>query len=550
VNNHTNGTPVQPTPQTSNGTRRWCCALALASTTLLSACAVGPDFMRPLRQLSESFSPSPLPESTATSPLPGGEAQRFVATKDIQADWWTLFESPALNSLIEKAFAANPTLEAAQASLRAAQANVSAQRGFFYPTVQLGYSPSRTKLAGNLGGNSPGVQGDGSEIKTYQGTPASQGGSAPYNGPVIYNFHTAQMTVGYVPDVFGINRRLVESLAAQTRIQHFQLEAAYITLATNVVAAAIQEALLREQIGITKAIIAANEQSVDLVNRQLKAGFASRLDLALQESALAQSRQVLPPLQKQFEQNRHLLRALAGGVQDSELPETFDLASLKLPQELPLSLPSQIIEQRPDVRAAEEQLHATTAQLGVAIANRLPQFAIDATWGGAASHFSQMFWNSGLLFNLAASITQTVFDGGTLKYRQTAMEEGVRQMAAQYQSTVITAFQNVADTLYAVHADAEAFKASADVERTTKIAMELMRNQHTRGYIDRLALINAEQTYRQASLSLAQARATRLGDTAALFQSLGGGWWNKGSTSAVAGSTATGPTQPEATGGE
>jgi NodT family efflux transporter outer membrane factor (OMF) lipoprotein len=263
------------------------------------------------------------------------------------------------------------------------------------------------------------------------------------------------------------------------------------------------------------------------VTRQLKAGFASRLDLSLQESALAQSKQLLPPLQKQFEQNRHLLRALVGGVQDSELPETFDLASLKLPEELPLSLPSQIIEQRPDVRAAEEQLHATTAQLGVAIANRLPQFAIDATWGGAASHFSQMFWSSGTFFNLAANITQTIFDGGTLKYRQRAMEEGVRQMAAQYQLTIITAYQNVADALYAVHSDAEAFSAAAEVERTTKISMELMRNQHTRGYIDRLALIGAEQNYRQAALNLAQAQAVRLGDSATLFQSLGGGWWNK-----------------------
>ncbi len=509
------------------GARRFCCVWALALSSVLSGCAVGPDFLRPSPPASKGFSPSPLPEVTVSAPPLGGEEQRFVASQEIKADWWTLFQSPQLNALIEKAFAANPTIEAAQASLRAAQANVSAQRGFFFPTVQAGYSPSRTKLAGNLGGNSPGIQGDGSEIKTFQGTPASQGGAAPYSGPVIYNFHTAQMTVGYVPDVFGINRRLVESLESQAKIQHFQLEAAYITLATNVVAAAIQEALLRQQITTTQEIIAANTQWVDLLARQFNAGSASRLDLALQESVLAQSKQLLPPLQKQYEQNRNLLRVLVGGVQDVELPETFELASLKLPQELPLSLPSQIVDQRPDVRAAEEQWHSTTAQLGVAMANRLPQFAIDASWGGAASHFSQMFWNSGVLFNLAANMTQSVFDGGTLKYRQRAMEEGVRQMAAQYQSTVIAAFQNVADALYAVHSDAQAFSAAADVERTTKISMELMRKQHTRGYIDRLALIGAEQNYRQASMNLAQAHAMRLGDTATLFQSLGGGWWTK-----------------------
>jgi len=501
--------------------------LALACAGLLSACAVGPDYTRPALPPSGGFAPVPRAETTVSAPVAGGAAQRFVAGQEIRADWWTLFQSPELNSLIEKAFAANPSLEAAQAALRAAQENVYAQRGFFFPTVQAGYSPSRTKLAGNLGGNSPGIQGDGSVIATKQGTPASQGGSAPYNAPVIYNFHTAQLTVGYAPDVFGLNRRLVEALESQAKVQQFQLEAAYITLASNVVAAAIQEALLRQQIATTQEIIAANVHSVELLGRQMKAGYASRLDLSLQENALAQARQSLPPLQKQFEQTRNLLRALAGGVQDVDLPETFDLAALKLPEALPLSLPSQVIEQRPDVRAAEEQVHAATAQLGVAIANRLPQFAIDGSWGGAASHFSQMLWNSGLFFNIAASITQTIFDGGTLKHRQRAVEEGVNQAAAQYQATVISAFQNVADTLDAIHADADTLNAAAEVERSAGVSRDLIRKQFGRGYIDRLALISSEQAYRQAALNLAQAQATRLGDTAALFQALGGGWWQR-----------------------
>ncbi|SDI30000.1 efflux transporter outer membrane subunit [Propionivibrio dicarboxylicus] len=516
-------TGTQPThmsvPTISAGRAGLTAALFAA---LLGGCAVGPDYQRPTLPAAKAYATQALPETTS-----GSEAQRFVAGKAIQADWWTLFESPQLTALIEKAFAANPTIEAAQAALRAAQYTVQAQRGYFFPTIQASYSPSRTKIAGNVGGNSPGVQGNGSVISTTQNTPASQGGTAPFNQPVVYNFHTAQFSVGYTPDIFGLNRRLVEAFEAQTRIQALQLEAAYVTLASNVVAAAVQEALLRRQLELVEAIVADNVRAVELVGRQFKNGYASQLDLSLQENALAQARQLLPPLQKQLEQTRHLLASLIGGTPDQAMSETFTLDSLKLPRELPLSLPSDIIDQRPDVRAAEEQLHIVTAQLGAAIANRLPQFTIDATWGGAASQFTQMFWSSGKFFNIAGTLAQTIFDGGTLKYRQRAMEETVKQTTAQYQSTVLNAYQNVADAVYAVHSDAAALSAASDAERTAKTSLGLLRKQFQRGYIDRLALIAAEQNYRQSALALAQAQATRLGDTALLFQALGGGWWNK-----------------------
>lgn len=495
-----------------------------AAVGLLAGCAVGPDYTRPDLSAAKGYSPAPLPAGTASAPVAGGVAQRFALERTIQADWWTLFESPALNALIEKAFAANPTIESAQAALRVAQENVYAQRGFFFPTVQVGYTPTRTKLAGNLGGNSPGIQGNGSLISTFQGAPASEGGASPFSGPVIYNFHTAQLTIGFVPDVFGANRRQVESLEAQSKAQQFQLHATYVTLASNVVAAAFQDASLRRQIATAREMIDANVVAADLVRRQLKAGYVSRLDLSVQESALAQARQLLAPLQKQFEQNRNLLRALAGSTQDDEVA-AFELDSLRLPEELPLSLPSQLVEQRPDVRAAEEQLRSANAQVGVARAARLPQFAINASAGGAASRFSQMFWNSGRFFDLALGITQPLFDGGTLLHRERAANEAVRQAAAQYRSTVITAYQNVADTLQAIQADAEALKAATEVTDTARIALDLTKRRHSRGYLDRLALIAAEQTYRQGQLNLAQAQAARLGDSAMLFQALGGGWW-------------------------
>jgi NodT family efflux transporter outer membrane factor (OMF) lipoprotein len=475
-------------------------AVALACAVWLGGCAVGPDYARPALAASEGFSPKPLPEVTASAPVAAGGAQRFVRTQDIQAEWWKLFQSKALDAVIEKAFAANPTVESA---------------------------PARTKIAGNLGGNSPGVQGNGTVISTTANPSAQEGGTAPFNAPVIYNFHTAQLTVGYTPDVFGGNRRQVEALEAQATYQQLQLEATYLTLAANVAAAAIQEALLRQQIASTREIVELNTQSVALLNRQLKAGYASRLDLALQENALAQASQLLPPLEKQFEQNRNLLRALTGGVQDVELPQTFDLASLQLPESLPLSLPSQVVAQRPDVRAAEEQVHAASAQVGVAIAARLPQFSIDATWGGAASQFSQMFLNSGRFFSLTGNIAQPLFDAGVLKSRQRAAEEALKQAQAQYRATAITAFQNVADTLQAIHSDARALRAAVELERTSRTSMELIGRQLSKGYVDRLALLTAQQNHHQATMALAQAQAARLGDTAALFQALGGGWWNR-----------------------
>ena len=501
-------------------------AAATASVTALLAagCAVGPDYSRPELPATQGYAPTPLSAATASSPA--GAAQRFATGRDIQADWWTLFQSPQLNALIDKALAANPDLEAAQAALRAAQENVQAQRGFFFPTVAANYTPQRTKIAGNLGGNSPGIQGNGSVISTGEGTPASQGGTAPFNSPVIYNFHTAQLSVGYAPDVFGANRRQVESLQAQAEAQRFEWEAARITLATNIAAAAIQDALLRRQIAITREMIDANAAAVDLARRQLKAGYTSRLDLAVQERAQAEARRLLPPLRQQFEQNRNLLRLLSGSPPDAELAD-FELGTLHLPEELPLSLPSQLVEQRPDVRAAEEQLRAATADVGVARAARLPQFSISATAGGAASQFGQMFWPSGKFFDLALGVTAPLFDGGTLKHRERAAQELRRKAAAQYRSAVLAAWQNVADALRAVHTGADALQTADDAAQAAQVALDLTRRQHQRGYLDRLALIQAEQTSREATLNQLQAQASRLGSTAALFQALGGGWWSK-----------------------
>lgn len=451
-----------------------------------------------------------------------GKAQSFVAAQQIPYDWWRLFQSPRLNALIARALKNSPDIEAAQAALRAAEQNVIAQQGFFYPTVSVSYSPSRNKLAGNMGGNSPGMQGNGTLIQTYSNPLGPK-----YNGPAYYNFHVAQLSIGYVPDVFGMRRRQVESAKAQFKVQQMQLQASYITLASNVVAAALQEASVRAQLAAAQKVVALNRENLEIMHRQLALGYVAQIDVAAGEAALAQAEQALPPLRNQLEQTRDLIRALAGNAPDNDVPETFELADLHLPEELPLSLPSTLIEQRPDVQIAEAQLQDASAQYGVAIANRLPQFSILAGMGGMATTPDWMFRTGGGFFNLVGNVAQTIFDGGTLKAQSKAAEQALVQAGAQYRSTVIVALQNVADTLHAIESDADALKAAAAAEQAGKKQLDLTRRQYKLGYASYQNLLIAEQNYQLNAISLVQAQALRLGDTAALYQALGGGWWNR-----------------------
>lgn len=511
----------------------------------LAGCAAGPDFKRPAAPAANGYSPaSAVPASTTSAPVLAGESQRFNPKVDIPFDWWTLFQSPQINSLIKRAFQANPSIASAQAALRQAQEYANAQQGFFYPTVSASYSPSRNKLAGNMGGNSPGVQGNGHLIQTYSNPNPAPG--AKNNGPAYFNFHVAQLSVGYVPDVFGLNRRLMESAEAQAAAQKLQLEASYITLASNVVAAALQEASIRAQLAAMERIVAINKEALVILRNQLKLGYVSGMEVATQESSLASAEQALVPLRQQLEQTRNLIRALAGNLPNEDVEEKFELASLHLPQELPLSLPSKLVEQRPDVRAAEEQLHFASAQAGVAVANRLPQFAVTAGVGGMADTPSWMFRSGGGFFNLAASVSQTIFDGGTLRARSRAAEQALLQAGAQYRSTVITALQNVADTLYTIQSDADALKAAAMSTHAAQTTLDLTRKQYQLGYVSYQAQLAAEQSYQQSVINLAQAQTNRLGDTAALYQALGGGWWNRPSDTAMPSASMSGTATPTA----
>jgi NodT family efflux transporter outer membrane factor (OMF) lipoprotein len=479
-------------------------AYMAAAGLLLTSCAVGPDFEEPAAPDASGYTPQPLAEQTSSADVRGGEAQRFVQGLDIPGQWWTLFHSEPLNALVEQALKNNPTLPAAEAALQQARENVYAAEGAFFPTAVASYSPSRNKTATGV-----------------VFTSAS-------SGPPFFTLHTAQVVVTYAPDVFGGTRREVESLTATSEFQRFQLEAAYLTLTSNVVAAAVQEASLRGQIAATEEVIRIETQSLGILRKQLELGQVAGADVAAVEATLAQAQAMLPPLQKQLAVQRDLLTALIGRLPSQEPAEKFELASLELPRELPVSLPSKLVEQRPDIQSAEAQLHAASAQIGVAIAAQLPQFTLTGNAGTVANQIGQLIITPGTAFwTVAGNVAQTIFDAGTLLHKKRAADAAFDQAAAIYRSTVITAFQNVADALHALQSDADTLKAASGAERAAFKSLEIARRQLQLGAIGYLGLLTTENTYQTALLALVQAKAARYADTAALFQALGGGWWNR-----------------------
>jgi NodT family efflux transporter outer membrane factor (OMF) lipoprotein len=469
---------------------------ALAAVMLLASCAVGPDFVHPAAPEFARYTREPLAASSAPS------GQVFVEGRDIPQQWWTLFKSPPLNAVVEHALQNNPNLQSALATLRAAKEAVSAQEGKYFPLVSANFNPTRQRTAAVI---SPVLA----------------------SGPNPFNLDTAQLTVSYSFDIWGLNRRTVESLEALADVQHFQVEAAYLTLTSNVVVAAVTEASLRGQIDATLSLIATVTKMRDTLKRQLDAGYANRSDLAAQEAALAQARATLPPLHKALAQNHDLLLALAGAFPSEGPRGTFRLVDLHLPVDLPVSLPSQLIEQRPDIRAAEEQLHSASAQIGVATADMLPTFTINANGGYMNTALAHLLAPQNVFWDIAGNATQTVFDAGTLYHQLQGAKDTYQAAAWTYRGVVIGAVQNVADTLRALQADAEALRAAADFERAAKTSLDLANQQTQSGNANVLLLLNAQQAYLQATIQVVQARAARLSDTAALFQALGGGWWNR-----------------------
>ena len=474
---------------------------AAVSLLALSACAVGPDFAVPPAPQVSGYTPEGRPAATVSVDIESGAAQKFATGRDIPGEWWKVFHSKELDGLIAEALQANPSLQAAQAALWQAKENLYAQEGHLMPSLDANASATRQQFS-----------------PAEFGQPGS---------PLIFNLFQTTVNVSYTPDVFGGQRRLIETQAALADYQRFQLEATYLTLTSNVVTAAVQEASLRGQIDATLEIIKSETDQLTVVRNQFDAGAASRTDVLTQQSAVATTQATLPPLQKQLEQQRHVLLALIGRFPNDAHNDHLTLASLRLPTDLPLSLPSQLVEQRPDVRSAQAQLHQTSAQIGVAIANRLPQFTLTGDYGSAAVTTAALFTPGALIWSAAASGTQPLFHGFTLLHQQRAAEAAYDQAGAQYRSTVLAAFQNVADALRALQFDAATLKAQRAALRDASETLDLARGQYRLGAITYLILLNAQNSYQQARLAVVQAQAARYADTAALFQALGGGWWNR-----------------------
>ena len=475
--------------------------VTLLLPALLAGCAVGPDFKSPPAPAVDALGASPA--TTSAAPGPFGAAQLFQADADISAVWWQLFQSPALNHLIDEALAHNADLEAAQASLRVARETASANLGVFYPNLQ----------------------GTAQALRQKDPT-ASVQPTATNNAPIL-NLFTPQLSVSYVPDLWGGNRRAQESLAAQSEAQRFQTEATRLTLTSNVVVAAILEASLRGQVEATQRIVALESESLDILNRQLDLGQVAEADRLGQETALALAQETLPPLLKQLEQQRHQLTALLGRLPAEASTERVDLIDLQLPTTLPAALPSRLVEQRPDIRMAEANLQSASALIGVAIANRLPNVTLDGALGSSATTLQQLFKPGTGFWSFGATASQPLFDGFSLLHKERAARAAYDQAAAQYRSTVITAFQNVADCLQALQSDADALRAALVADHAADGSLAIARRQLELGAIGYLALLNAEQSALQARIALVQAEASRLADTAALFLALGGGWWNR-----------------------
>lgn len=478
-------------------------AFALLAPLLAAACVVGPNFEKPSPPPVTSYAPNAVETTVATKGVPGGEAQHFTNGADIPGDWWTLFHSKALNALIAQALANNPGLKAAQAAILVAHEGTRAQRGAYYPQVSLGSTITRQK------------------------DPSNTLAPVPANNASLYSLITPQVSVSYVPDVFGLNKRSVEAAAANEQASRYEMVATDITLSANVAQAVITEASLEDQIRTTNDLISTNREILSLLQYQKSKGYIAGTDIAAQQSQLAQLEASRPPLLKQRDQELNLIALLAGGYPSQLQLDKFTLTDFTLPTDLPLSLPSALVEQRPDVLQAQANLHAASAQIGVATAARLPNITLSGNAGSNALAIGKIFGPGTGFWNIGASLLAPIFDGGTLLHQQRAARFAYQQTAQQYRGTVLTAFQNLSDTLAAIQHDAETLKATAAAADAAKTSFDLARVQQKDGYASYLSVLNAAQAYQQARLALIQAEADRFTDTTALFQALGGGWWHR-----------------------
>ncbi len=477
-------------------------ALVVATTVAASACAVGPDFKTPPAPATAHYTRAPEPTGTVGAPGASGVAQTFSDERDIPADWWTLYHSNALDDLVRQALTDSPTVQAAQATLLTAVETWKANRGALLL---------------------PAVDATGTAVRQKEpGAAFGQPGSS-----FLFDLFDASVGVTYRLDLFGASRRQVEGFRAQADYQRWEFEAARLTLSANVVTTAVNIASLHAQLGALTDIVASEREQLKVVQRQFDAGAASRSDLLAQRTQVAQNEAQLPGLEKQLAQAQHRLAVLVGRTPDDTSVPDFTLDQLTLPAELPLSVPAKLVRQRPDVQAAEAQLHEATALLGVATANMYPQLNLTGSIGSETTTASDLFKTGTAAWNVGGSLTAPLFHGGELLSLKRAARADLDRATAEYREAVLAALQDVADTLRALEADARTLQADQITETDAQDTLNMTKLQYKVGGVSYLTLLNAERVYLQARQSRVQAEAARYADTAALFQALGGGWWNR-----------------------
>jgi NodT family efflux transporter outer membrane factor (OMF) lipoprotein len=468
----------------------------VALALFVTGCAVGPDFVRPKPPPATQYTHEQTPQQTAAA---DDQAQHFRIGEKIAEDWWRLFESTELDAVVRKAINENLSLQSALSTLRQSQDNLRAGYGVFFPQINAGFDVTRQKFSG-----------------AEFGAPGQSS---------LFNLFTLNGTVNYVLDIFGGERRAVENLAAQVEYQRQTARAAYLTLVGNVVNAYIAGAAYRAQIEATEELIRFQEEQVRITENQAKAGTVPYANVLAVRAQLAATEATLPPLRKSLSQSQHLLTALVGNTPDQWSPPTLDLAGIALPVEVPVTLPSKLVRRRPDILAAEAQLHSASANIGVATAAMFPSLTLSANYGQTATDIATLFTPGANIWSIGANLTAPIFRGGTLWFQRRAAIEAYKASLSAYQQAVVTGFQQVADSLRGLEFDAKTLQAQSESLATAGRTLRLAETNYRAGLVNYLQVLSADSQYQQAMLGHVQAQALRLQDTSALFVALGGGWW-------------------------
>jgi NodT family efflux transporter outer membrane factor (OMF) lipoprotein len=449
-------------------------------------CAAGPDFVRPKAPETNKY---------LAGKLPNLQSQHLAIGQEIPKEWWKLFRSHKLNSLIKLGLENNADLNSARAVLRAAMEDARATKSsIYYPNIQLDAATSRQKAG----------------LTTSQTT--------------VYNLYKPSVNASYTLDIFGGGKRQIEAKQAIVDYQQYTLELAHLSLIANIINAAITEANLREQIKLTKDFIEINKNKLAIIEQQFILGGISNSDVLLQKAALAQISTTLPPLEKSLNQNRHTMAVLVGRTPSEQQLPQFKMGDLVLPSKLPISLPSKLILQRPDIQAAEALLRKASADIGIATAALFPQFNLTAGYGYQSTEIKDLFKASSVIWNYSIQASQLLFDGGALRAQKKSKIAAYDQAAEKYRQTVLLALQNVADSLKALEGDANVLKFQGDYEAFSQKSYQLLEQQYKLGAEEYLSVLTVEQQYKLARLDKIKAIAQRYTDTVALFQALGGGW--------------------------